>query len=909
MAQLIYSVPDPFCGDCDATVTGAIESVFNTIGKVVIKKSEYSNDFLISFDDSVLSRYTLDQLSSLISEEIDNSGFPAYRPGCDLVITTLSPQPSQYQPNKWYLVYQNEGWKLLQVNVTADQVKEISMMNVPDLKELLTNKKFSQVEENEEVIRNILINFQNQTRRKILRSYKIKTIVGIVLGGVIIVASIPFLHITLPMVWVASVSTAANLYIGGEAYYQFIQACLGKSAFKIDALFALSSFTALVVSIVSIFIPMLNMMLFDTALLIFGARYAGLWIEETAKQNVDSEPSYSDRARGKVKVLREDKEVTTTVQKLQVGDIISIKAGQVVPIDGEVITGECNVYTTIVDGETSPHLKKSLKAGMKITRDSNPDTIEIRVTATASESHLAQLDRSVYKERKNRRISPTTANKVAKYLLPFTCGFSLVTGLLLGIFFPWTLVIKVVISMLVSMCPCALGLIEKLGDDVAVKKLEDQGILVWDRDVLHAARNIKVVAFDLTGTLTVSKQIVNDIKTFVDEKTIPGGNLQLLIQNIEKHSKSDVAKAICAHTNPEIKLPHTAYKVKIEDEYRTGIKANIDNCTYYIGNSTLMSQHFDINSCNIKLDPGKIDKIIYIGRILPSGDKQLIGCVTIFNPLRPEAKNTIDKLIQSGKKVCICTGTDEPTANACAKQIGLNKEDVQAECSSIALPAESKEGSQTTISPNKPDFIKGKQQKYDGVAMVGEGSNDGPALATSDVGIVIGSESSDTTTHRKAGVYIPSLKSLNILFDISSQIHAHKSQNYVCTFICNALTMVLPTMILVVFGITIPPYIGAMLMAVPLIIVQYRNQRFRHQPISELPESYSRTQNTTQSMNHGQIMSRLGGSPVPAKNMGDSFTASSSSKPLFEAIQTKPKISNKLPGKSISLQSPSCNIL
>jgi len=408
----------------------------------------------------------------------------------------------------------------------------------------------------------------------------------------------------------------------------------------------------------------------------------------------------------------EEKEVPK--DKLKVGEIVLVKPGERVPVDGEVVDGESYVDESMITGEPLAVFKSKGDEVIGGTINKN-SVLKLIAKRVGKDTVLSEIIRLVQEAQSSKPAIQRIADKVVTYLIPIVLGIAITSFILWYFFFHSSLLFALtsLISVLVVACPCALGLATPTAVTVGIGRGAELGILIKNSQVLEISEKITTVIFDKTGTITKGEPRVTDlIEIEADRKEI-----LKLAAGAEKNSEHPLAEAIVK------KAAQEGIKIKSGDKFQNiegkGVIAEVEGDEVMVGNKTLLKEKNilypkDIEHLLSKLEEeGKTVIIIAV-------NKKVKGVIGIADTVKNDAEVAINSLKEMGLRVVMITGDNEKTARAVAKRVGI--EEVIAE----------------VFPPEKADKVKKLQRKKEVVAFVGDGINDAPALAVADVGIAVG---------------------------------------------------------------------------------------------------------------------------------------------------------------------------
>ncbi|HHV98751.1 MAG TPA: heavy metal translocating P-type ATPase [Clostridiaceae bacterium] len=501
-------------------------------------------------------------------------------------------------------------------------------------------------------------------------------------------------------------------------------------------------------------------------------------------------------------IIHDGKEMTIPIDEVEVGDIILVKPGERIPVDGEVIEGRTSVDESMLTGESIPVEKNpgDTVIGASINKNG---TIKFRASKVGKDTVLAQIIKLVEDAQGSKAPIAKAADVIAGYFVPIVMAIALISGLawyISGKSVVFSLTIF--ISVLVIACPCALGLATPTAIMVGTGKGAEHGVLIKSGEALETAHSINTVVLDKTGTITEGKPVVTDIIT---AGGISEAELLQLSASAEKGSEHPLGEAIVNRANEKgIDILESESFEAIPGQ---GIQVAIQGKELLLGNKKLM----DERKVDITLQE-EADKLAQEGKtpMFIAMDGRIAGIIAVADVVKPGSKKAIKTLHDMGIEVAMLTGDNRRTAEAIAKQIGVDR--VLAE----------------VLPQDKAEEVKKLQQEGKKVAMVGDGINDAPALAQADIGIAIGSgtdiamESADIVLMRSDLMDVPT----SIL--LSRKTIRNIRQNLFWAFAYNTLGIPVAAGVLHIFGgPLLNPMIAAAAMAFSSVSVVTNALRLR----------------------------------------------------------------------------------
>ena len=518
------------------------------------------------------------------------------------------------------------------------------------------------------------------------------------------------LLLTLPAVWI------------GRGFYQRGFRNLIKKHPNMDSLIAVGTSAAFFYSLYSVsqvFLghhPFVHQLYFESVAVIIALVLLGKYLESSAKGRTSQAiQSLLELVPSQATVIRYGEAVTIDTEDIRVGDIIRIKPGERMPVDGLVTEGQTFVDESMMTGESVPIEKKVSDTITSATINQN-GSIDYQATRVGSDTTLAQIVRLVEEAQGSKAPIAALADKISLYFVPIV--LSLATLSALGWYFlageSLSFSLSIFIAVLVIACPCALGLATPTAIMVGTGKGAENGILIKSGQALEAAYQLDTIVLDKTGTITIGKPSLTDLLPLGD---LNRSDLLQLIASAEQHSEHPLAQAILEAAEEEgLDLLSVSHFKAIVGR---GLLAQVEGRQLLVGNESLMEEK-NIDSSAFQeqlLELSKEGKTAMFVAI----DGQLTGILAVADEMKSSSLKAVQELQSMGLEVIMLTGDREETATAIAQKAGIQKV--------IA----------GVLPDGKAAAIKNLQEAGEKLAMVGDGINDAPALVQADVGIAIGS--------------------------------------------------------------------------------------------------------------------------------------------------------------------------
>ncbi len=584
---------------------------------------------------------------------------------------------------------------------------------------------------------------------------------------------------------------------------------LFKAAPNMDSLIAVGSMSALIYGVFAIYrmsygISTGNLDLveryvsdlyFESAAMILTLITLGKFFESKAKKRTtDALNKLIDLAPKFAIVEKNGKELEVSVEQVVVGDIVIVKSGSSIPVDGVIIYGNCNVDESAITGESIP-VEKTVDDDVIAATINKNGYIKIKTTKVGEDTTFSQIIKLVETASATKAPIAKIADKISGVFVPVIIGIAIVTALawiMIGYSFEFAL--SCAITVLVISCPCALGLATPVAIMVGTGKGAEYGILVKSGEALENAHNIDTIILDKTGTITEGNPKVTDIMTFnIDEELL----LQIAY-SLEQQSEHPLAEAIIEYAESKSMSPLEIYDFKVMEG--KGVSAKIGEELYITGNARLINE----NGISIESLKGSIDELAKQGKVplLFANRSSIIGIIAVADTIKETSAEAISTLKSMSIETVMLTGDNKITAENIGKKV--NVDTIIAE----VLPAD------------KERIVREYQESGKKVAMVGDGINDAPALVRADVGIAIGAGTDIAIESADIILMKSDLLSLVTAVKLSYSVIRNIKQNLFWAFFYNILGIPLAAGLLYIpFGLTLTPMFGAAAMSMSSLFV------------------------------------------------------------------------------------------
>lgn len=545
---------------------------------------------------------------------------------------------------------------------------------------------------------------------------------------------------------------------------------------------------------------------FESVSMILTLITLGKFFETGSKaRTTDAISKLIDLSPKRANVLRDGVEENILTEDVVVGDIVIVRPGESIPVDGMIIEGSTSVDESAITGESIPVQKEKGDKLIAATINKN-GSVRIKATEVGEDTAISRIIALVEEASSSKAPIAKMADKVAGVFVPVVMGISLITFIVwLALGYDFSFALNCAIAVLVISCPCSLGLATPVAIMVGTGKGAENGILIKSADALETTHSIDTVVLDKTGTVTEGKPVVTDILTFdIDEN-----EFLKLAAGVESASEHPLAEAIvekAKEKNLEIVSPTEFQAIS-----GRGIVASVSGSKIIAGNEQAIKEQYG-NSENFTEVFKKGNELAAQGKtpMYFGKDNKLLGIIAVADTIKKDSKEAIQALKNRNIDVVLLTGDHKNTAMAIAKEAGIKK--VIAE----VLPTDKEE--------HIRELIKAGHK----VAMVGDGINDSPALARADVGIAIGAGTDIAIESADIVLMHSSLKDVATAIDLSKAVIRNIKQNLFWAFFYNSIGIPLAAGVFYLsLGWKLSPMFGAAAMGMSSVCVVSNALRLR----------------------------------------------------------------------------------
>ncbi len=642
------------------------------------------------------------------------------------------------------------------------------------------------------------------------RKLKNKTIWAVILSLPVVVIGMFFMNMPYANEIMWLFSTPVVIWLGRDFFINAWKQTKHRSA-NMDTLVALSTGIAYLFSVFNMLFAdfwhsygIHPHVYFEAAAVIIAFILLGKLLEEKAKGNTSSaiKKLMGLQPKTVIVIQADGTEKQTAIEDVNAGDIILVKPGEKIAVDGMVTSGNSYVDESMLSGEPLPVLKKENEKVFAGTINQK-GSFQFEAIKVGKETMLAQIIKMVQDAQGSKAPVQKLVDKIAGIFVPVVIGIAILTFIL------WFFLggdngivqgLLAAVTVLVIACPCALGLATPTAIMVGVGKGAEKGILIKDAESLELAKKVDAIILDKTGTITQGRPEVTGIQWLNNDDTTKN-----ILVSIEKQSEHPLAEAVVKH------LDGTATTILTQFDSITGkgAKANHNNETYFVGNKKLLAENnitIPEQLQNQSDEWGKQSKTV----IWFANSKQALSVIAISDKIKDTSVAAIKEMQDMGIDLYMLTGDNEATAKAIALQTGIKHYKAEV------------------LPQHKADFVKELQKQGKVVAMVGDGINDSTALATADVSIAMGKGSDIAMDVAKMTIISSDLTKIPQAIRLSKQTVATIKQNLFWAFIYNLIGIPIAAGVLYpINGFLLDPMIAGAAMALSSVSVVGNSLRLK----------------------------------------------------------------------------------
>lgn len=615
----------------------------------------------------------------------------------------------------------------------------------------------------------------------------------------------------LPLVGIISlILTTPVQFIIGKGFYKGMWSALRMKTFNMDSLIAIGTSVAYFYSLINYAVYYLGTksiigvggekipeLYFETAAFLITFVILGKWLEAQAKgRTSDAIKKLMGLQAKTARVLRNGTTIDIAIDQVINGDIVLVRPGEKVPVDGIIVKGSSAIDESMITGESLP-VEKQIKDTVVGGTINKTGSFEFQATRVGSETTLSQIIRLVEEAQGSKAPIQDFADKISAYFVPTVIAIAVLTFIIWYFFLGATLsfALMAFTAVIVIACPCALGLATPTAIMVGTGKGAEHGMLIKGGEPLESACKINTIVFDKTGTLTKGKPEVTDVESF---KEMDDDEVVAIAASIEKQSEHPLAEAIYTYALED------GHELSAVEAFKAvpghGVQAIVDGNLYYFGNRKLIT---DIAGLPIDRINRKMQRLEEQGKtvMILANKTDILGLIGVADTVKETSKEAVEKLKRLGIDVYMITGDNERTAKAIALQVGITN--VLAE----------------VLPEDKAKNVKKLQDTGKKVAMVGDGINDAPALAQADLGIAMGS-GTDVAMEAGGIVIIKNdLRDVANAIDLSKTTMNKIKQNMFFALFYNVMGIPVAARVFAGLGLVLKPELAGLAMALSSISV------------------------------------------------------------------------------------------
>ncbi|MFA5062009.1 MAG: heavy metal translocating P-type ATPase [Patescibacteria group bacterium] len=645
---------------------------------------------------------------------------------------------------------------------------------------------------------------EKEKKEKEMKGLQLRLIASIILS----LPMVFFMFFDLPYEGIISfILTTPIQFIIGAGFYKGAWSSLKMKMFNMDSLIAIGTSTAYIYSLANL-IQGLPGLYFETAAFLITFVTLGKWLETKAKYKTsDAIKKLMGLQAKTARIIKNGSTVDVPIEQVVAGDIIIVRPGEKIPVDGVVTKGDSSVDEAMLTGESIP-VEKTVGDKVIGATINKHGSFEFKATKVGNETALAQIIRLIEEAQGSKAPIQDIADRISMWFVPIVIGLAILSFLIwffvLGAGFAFS--IMAFTSVIVIACPCALGLATPTAIMVGTGKGAQYGVLIKGGEPLEAACKIKAIVFDKTGTLTKGKPEVTDV---IELDHIGTDKAIGIAASLEKLSEHPLAEAIVGYAQQKSVAFLEVKNFKAIPGH--GVEGIVEDKKYYFGNRKLITDYTKLNLAKIDKKMKELEDGGKTAMIL-ADESEILGLIGVADTLKSSSAETIKKLQQAGIAVYMITGDNRRTAQAIAQQVGIKN--VLAE----------------VLPEDKANEVKKIQSTGIEVAMVGDGINDAPALAQADLGIAMGG-GTDVAMETGGIVIIKNdLRDVLTAIKLSRETVGKIKQNMFFALFYNVIGIPIAARVFAGLGIILKPELAGLAMALSSISVVSNSlllQRFK----------------------------------------------------------------------------------
>ncbi len=660
-------------------------------------------------------------------------------------------------------------------------------------------------------------NYEAKKREKTIADYFKKFVASLILSLPMLYfmlmdffAVLPGSEVLPPYFGIISLILATPVqFIIGAGFYKGMWSSLKMKTFNMDSLIAIGTSAAYFYSLVNYLIyafgnssliglgEKIPELYFETAAFLITFVVLGKWLEAKAKgRTSEAIKKLMGLAPKTARVIRNGETKDISIDDVVVGDIVLVRPGEKIPVDGMIVKGSSAVDESMVTGESIPVEKNegSKVIGATINKTGS---FEFRAEKVGSETTLARIIRLIEEAQGSKAPIQDFADRISSWFVPAVIIIALLTFVVWYLFLDASLSFSLMAftAVIVIACPCALGLATPTAIMVGTGKGAEYGILIKGGEPLEIAQKVNTIVFDKTGTLTKGKPEVTDIVSFSD---FDEDDILMISAGLERSSEHPLAEAIYNYASEEGVEFDEATDFKAIPGH--GVTGKVQGKKYFFGNAKLIREVAGLDSDRFERKVNRLEKQGKTVMILAS-EKEVIGAIAVADTVKETSKEAVAKLLKMGIELYMITGDNRRTAEAIGSEVGIKN--ILAE----------------VLPEDKANEVKKLQDQGKIVAMVGDGINDAPALAQADLGIAMGS-GTDVAMETGGVVIVKNdLRDTVSAIQLSKETFSKIKQNMFFALFYNVIGIPIAARVFAFAGLTLKPELAGLAMALSSISV------------------------------------------------------------------------------------------